>query len=312
MINVTTIGGGSGSFQTLLALKKIENINISAIVAMSDNGGSTGLLRTLYGILPPGDIRNCLVALSEESQIWSKIFSYRFDEKLSSHNLGNLILTALTDYFGSFEKALEEAHKILNVKHKVIPITYSNIDLKAVFEDGKTLLGEREIFEYCKHSKIKKIEIFSKEKNLFPNPKAIKAIRESDFIIIGPGSFYSSILSNIIFPYIADEIKSSSSIKIFILNIVNDLETKDFKLSDYLAILEEYIPIDYIIVNSTIPDENILLKYRNEGKEIPTIDIDDERIIFSDLINNDNLLRHDPEKLSRLLEWLFLKHKRKI
>ncbi|MEM4396092.1 MAG: YvcK family protein [Candidatus Woesearchaeota archaeon] len=312
MINVTTIGGGSGSFQTLLALKKIENVNISAIVAMSDNGGSTGLLRTLYGILPPGDVRNCLVALSEESYIWSKIFSYRFDEKLSSHNLGNLILTALTDYYGSFEKALEEAHKILNVKHKVIPITYSCIDLKAEFEDGKTLIGEREIFDYCRTSKIRKIEIYSKEKNLFPNPKTIKAIRESDFIVIGPGSFYSSILSNVVFPEIADEIKTSNSIKIFILNIVNDLETKDFKLSDYIKNLEKHIHLDYIIVNSTIPNEKILFQYKKEGKEIPEIDIEDERIIFADLINSDNLLRHDPEKLSRLLEWLFLKHKRKI
>ncbi|MEM2115961.1 MAG: YvcK family protein [Candidatus Woesearchaeota archaeon] len=306
MINIVTIGGGSGSFQLLLALKKINFVNISAIVTMCDNGGSTGILRTVYGILPPGDVRNCLVALSEESQVWTTIFSYRFDENLQSHNLGNLILTALTKHFNSFERALEEAHKLLNVKHKVIPLTYNHVDLKGTFSDGTCCIGEKEITEYCKKSKLEKLEIISEERTIFPNPKVIEAIRSSDFILVGPGSFYTSILSNLVFPSISDEINKSKAKKIYICNIMNDFETLGFTVKDYIQKIENFIKVDIIIVNSSAPPSELLEKYKEEGKSIPKIDIKDPRIIAADLLNAKNVLRHDPEKLGRLLEWIFL------
>jgi len=243
MINVVTIGGGTGSFHLLLGLKKIEDVKISAIVSMSDNGGSTGLLITMYGVLPPGDIRNCLVALSDDTEIWTKIFSYRFDERLQRHNLGNLILTALYHICGSFEEGLKRAHEILEVeKHEVIPVTYTRTMMKAVMSDNKVVEGETQIRDYSKKKKIKIKTLELKpldDKIIIPNPKAIEAIRKADFIIIGPGSLYSSILPNLLVPDISDEINKSKAKKILITNIMTEPgETDGFTVEDFVGVIE--------------------------------------------------------------------------
>ncbi len=307
-MQVTTIGGGTGSFHLLVALKRIKDVEIKAIVSVSDNGGSTGILRTLYGILPPGDIRNCLVALSNNTEIWTKLFNYRFDEKLNKHSLGNLILTALTQITGSEEEGIKKAHEILGIiTHEVIPVTFEKTQLKAILEDGSEIIGETEIRKRNLKQRIKEIALISDSK-VYPNPRALNAILNSDFIIISPGSLYSSIMPNLAIPEIAKAINNSKAKKVYVVNIMTEPgETDNFKASDFVKAIEDKIKLDYIIVNSKIPSKDILEKYRKENKQIVEADIEDSRILSANLINEQNILRHDPIKLSRILEYLFIK-----
>ncbi len=316
-INVATIGGGSGSFQVLLALKKIPNVKISAIVSMSDNGGSTGILRTMYGILPPGDVRNCLVALSNDVSKWVKVFNYRFDEKLNKHSLGNLILTALTHIHNSFEDALKTAHEMLNITdHQVLPITYTKTNLKAKFEDGEIIIGESQITEYAYKTKqhIKELYLTS-DSEIIPNPKAIEAIINADFIIFGPGSLYTSVLPNLIVPGVKEALKKSKAKKILIVNIMSDAETYKFKASDFINVIEKYVKLDCIIINSKRPSVEMLKKYEGELKYFVENDVNDKnkdthlKIISADILNEDHILRHDDKKLSRVLHWIFIDSK---
>ena len=309
-MQVTTIGGGTGSFHLLVALKRIKDVEIKAIVSVSDDGGSTGILRTLYGILPPGDIRNCLVALSKNTEIWTKLFNYRFDEKLNKHSLGNLILTALTQITGSEEEGIRKAHEILGIAtHEVIPVTFEKTQLKTILEDGSEIIGETEIRTRNIKQRIKEIALISDSK-IYPNPRALNAILNSDFIIISPGSLYSSIMPNLAIPEIARAINNSKAKKVYVVNIMTEPgETDNFKASDFIRAIEDKIKLDYIIVNSKIPSKDIIEKYKKENKEIVEINTNDNRILSADLINEQNILRHDPVKLSRILEYLFIKSK---
>ncbi len=308
---VTTFGGGTGSFHLLLALKRLKDVKINAVVSVIDNGGSTGVLRTLYGIIPPGDIRNCLVALSEDTAIWNKLFNYRFDKKLNSHSLGNLILTALTKIYGSFEEGLYAAHKILRIgEHKVMPVTLNDTHLCVEFENGKVLKGEVEIRTYMCKNRSEKIKKFFLESptQIYPNPEVIAAIRESDFIIFGPGSLYTSILPNFLVPYVSKFINESKAKKIFISNIMTEPgETSGFSVEDCVRVIERYANLDYIVINSSKPSEEILKKYQKENQELMITKTNDDRYFFVDLLNERDILRHDPVKLSRILEWLFIK-----
>ena len=310
MTNVTTIGGGTGSFHLLLALKKIEKLKISSIVSVSDDGGSTGLLRTMYGILPPGDIRNCLVALSDDVEIWTKLFNYRFDEKLQKHSLGNLILTALNEIEGSFEKGLNDAHKILNIKkHEVIPVTYEKTILNARFKN-EIISGEENLTKHKYESREVLRSLFLEKedgsKTIKANPKAIQRILESDFIFIGPGSLYTSILVNLVLSDISKAIKKSNAKVIYISNIMNGLETIDYKLSDYVSKVERHITIDKILMNSKKPSDEILKQYNIKEEKKLVEGNGDDRIIKYDLLKNDNILRHDPDKLSKAIHWIML------
>ncbi len=315
MTNVTTIGGGTGSFHLLLALNKIEELNISSVVSVSDDGGSTGKLRTLYGILPPGDIRNCLVALSDDVKTWTKLFNYRFDEKLERHSLGNLILTALNGMEGSFEKGLKEAHKILNInRHEVVPVTYEKTKFNGKFKN-KVISGEEKFTKYKFENNEKVRSLFLKNENgskrIKANPKAIQKILESDYIFVGPGSLYTSILVNLLIKDISKAINKSNAKVIYISNIMNGLETIDYKLKDYVDKIEKHIKIDKILMNNKIPKEEILKRYKNEEKKEMVKGNNDKRIIKYDILNEDNILRHDPEKLSKALHWIILDYKMK-
>ena len=310
---VTTFGGGTGSFHLLLALKRLEDVKINAVVSVTDNGGSTGILRTLYGIIPPGDIRNCLVALSDDTVVWNQLFNYRFDTKLNDHSLGNLILTALTKIYGSFEEALDVAHKILGISnHRVIPVTLNDAHLCVEFENGKVLKGEVEIRTYLYENRSEKIKKFFLESPtpIYPNPEVISAIKKSDFIIFGPGSLYTSILPNFLVPYVAKFINESSAKKIYIANIMTEPgETSGFTIEDCVKVLEKHVNLDYIIVNSSKPSDEILKKYKEENQELMVAKSKDPRYVFVDLLNEKDILRHDPVKLSRILDWLFIKDK---
>jgi uncharacterized cofD-like protein len=206
--NVVTIGGGTGSFVLLSGLKKYP-VNISAIVSMADDGGSTGLLRDELGVLPPGDVRQCLVALSDSSDTLRELMNYRFGGKnLKGHSFGNLFLSALEKICKNFSKGVEEAGKILNVKGEVIPVTEDDISLRMELEDGKMLRGEHEINMNFSIEKIGIKKFYLKPKAA-SNPKAIEKIMEADVIIIGPGNHYCSVLPNMLVPGISSAIRRS-------------------------------------------------------------------------------------------------------
>lgn len=321
--NIVTIGGGTGSFTLLTGLKKYP-INISAIVSMADDGGSTGILRDELGVLPPGDVRQCLVALSESSEILRKLLNYRFESGgLKGHSFGNLFLSALEKVSGNFSSAVEEAIKILKVRGEVIPVTNQDIQLCMQLKNGKILKGQSQIED---NFDIEKIGI--KKNWISPlagaNKKAIKKILEADLIIIGPGNFYSSIVPNFLVKGISEAIMKSKAKVIYNCNLVNKKgHTENFVLEDYITAINKLIGknrIDFAIFNTKKPDVKLIKKYKNQREllvkitnpknidknyKIVRVDIlSDEKPIYSksDMIaRTRSFIRHDGEKLAKAI-----------
>ncbi|MCD6528301.1 YvcK family protein, partial [bacterium] len=232
---IVVIGGGTGTFTVLCGLKKYSFVDLSAIVSMADDGGSTKILREEFGILPPGSVRPALVALSHSEKLVADLFNYRFSQgSLKGHNLGNLLITALTKMSGSFEKAINLAGRLLNIKGEVIPSTFTNACLFAQLENGKIIKGETNI-DIPKHNgnlKIKKVWL---EPSCQPNPQALKKISLAHLIIIGPGDLFSSIIPNLLVKGIPEAIKRSGAKKIFICNLMTKFgETTNFKGKDFV------------------------------------------------------------------------------
>ena len=280
-IKVTGIGGGTG-LSTLFRGLRNEDIDISGIISVTDDGGSSGRLREGFGILPPGDFRNCLVALSDAEPLLKKLFQHRFDgdNPLSGHSFGNLFILAMEKITGNFEAALEESCKILNVKGKLIPSTLDQINLEALMNDGSQIIGESRIQENSYG--IKSINLFPKKAT--PNPKSIEIIESSDFIILGPGSLYTSIIPNFLVSGIVEAIHKS-------------------KAKNHFREIQRYtdrLNIDYFVVNS---------KLDSLGDDFPTSSVvklgnlEDlgAEIIKKDLMNNSFKGHHDSDKLSQTI-----------
>ncbi|HPN96316.1 MAG TPA: YvcK family protein [Candidatus Moranbacteria bacterium] len=321
--NVVTIGGGTGSFMLLSGLKKYP-INIAAIVSMADDGGSTGVLRDELGVLPPGDVRQCLVALSESSGALRELMSYRFDGGgLKGHSFGNLLLSALEKINGDFAKGVEEAAKILNVKGDVIPVTEESTNLYMKLKNGKVLKGEEQInhnFE-IERAGISRNYLYPKAK---ANPKAIKKIKEADLIIIGPGNHYCSIIPNFLVSGIPEAIRKSKAKVVFNCNLVNKKgHTEKFSLNNYVDSIGKYIGkdrIDFITFNSKKPSESLIKKYESKKELLIKFDPDESKkgrfkVIQADILSNIKpqyskndvlaahraFIRHDSTKLARIL-----------
>ncbi len=311
MKKVVVIGGGTGNFVALRGLKRYD-VDLTAIVSMADDGGSTGILRDELGVLPPGDVRQCLVALSNSSRLLRSLMNYRFENgNLGGHSFGNLLLSALEKVTGSFEKAVEEAGKLLFIKGKVLPVTVHQVRLKMILNNRKILEGEKEIYlsqDIDKGYKSIYLEPYPKV-----NPSVIEEIKHADLIVIGPGGWYTSVIPNILVDGVADALRKSQAKKIFINNLMNRRgQTTGFKVSHYLKEITSYIGediFDYILVNGAKPSEDLIEKYAEEG-ELVENNIDDERIILADLLgpmilssNHDlirrNLIRHDSKKLAQ-------------
>ncbi len=310
---VCTLGGGTGNFVVLRGLKNYP-LDLSAIVSMSDDGGSTGVLRDELGVLPAGDARQCIVALSNSSRLMRNLMNYRFDSGgLKGHSFGNLFLSALEKITGSFERAIEETGKILNMRGKVIPVTTEQVRLQMVLKNGKILEGEKEIYLS------QEIDHGYEKIALIPHPEAnslaIDEILNADAIIIGPGGFYTSIIANLLVEGVAQAIKKTHAIKIFVVNLMNRKgQTTGYKVSDHVKAIEQYLGkgiFDYILVNNEEPEKELIEVYREEG-ELVRCDIEGPKIITApmlggltekakgDLIER-NLIRHDSKKLAREL-----------
>jgi uncharacterized cofD-like protein len=310
MENIVTVGGGTGSFTILSALKS-HPVNLTAIISMADDGGSTGQLRDQYGVLPPGDVRRALVALSEESETMRDLFNYRFTEgNLHGHNFGNLFIAALEKVTGNFSSALQEASKILNIQGEVAPVTLDNIRLCAELMDGKIIRGETNIDISLDHARspIKRVWL---EPEARINPSLKRILHNADVIVIGPGDLYTSIIPNLLVKGVKEEIKKSKAKKVFMCNLMTKRgETDNFNACDFLKVIDKYLGknvLDYVVFNNRKPPEKLIKQYKKAGAEFVDITCLPEtsgklKYIFADVMVTDKFVRHGPErKLAKLL-----------
>jgi len=310
---VVVIGGGTGNFVVLKGLKKYP-LDLTAIVSMADDGGSTGILRDELGVLPPGDVRQCLVALSNSSRMMRSLMNYRFENGgLGGHSFGNLLLSALEKVTGSFEKAVEEAGKILYIRGKVIPVTTNQVRLKMVLNNRKILEGEKDIYlsqEIDQGYKTIYLEPYPKV-----NPRVIEEIGNADLVVVGPGGLHTSIIPNLLVEGVCDAICNSDAKKIFVVNLMNRKgQTTGYKTSHYLNEMIRFLGkdvFDHILINVKKPPKSLIDAYANEGDLVEN-DLDDERVIFADMLGGlaqvpkrdllkRNLIRHDSRKLAEEL-----------
>lgn len=308
--NIVVIGGGTGTFTVLSGLKKYPHLNLVAIVSMADDGGSTGVLREEFGILPPGSVRPALIALSHAEKYVADLFQFRFaNGQLAGHNLGNLLITALAQKYGDFEKAIEIAGKILNIKGQVIPSTLDNAKLCARLEDGTIIKGETNI-DIPKHNPNLKIEKVWLEPPCKANPKALKAIKKADLIVIGPGDLFSSVIPNMLAKGLVATLKKSKAKKVYVCNMMTKLgETNGFTGLDFVDTIEKYIGqkvLNFVIFNTKKPQDYRIKKYEKEGAKFVTFneaDIEKRglKVISGNLLRPKGFIRHDPKKLAKVI-----------
>jgi len=298
MKKIVVIGGGTGSFTILSGLKKYP-VELTSIVSMMDSGGSTGILRDEFGVLPPGDVRRCLVALSD-SPMLRKLFEHRFKKgkKINGHSLGNLLLTALTEITGSDEQAIIEASKILRIKGRVLPVTLKDCHLGAELANGKKIIGEGKICprkNLTGKQKVKNIFLTKKAK-IFSEAK--KAISGADLIVLGPGDLYTSILPNLLVEGVSSAINNSKAKTVFVCNIMTKGETKQFKAKDFVEQIAKYLKSipDYVLMNNKKPHGKIIARYAKEGAEFVEPNYFG---IKKNLLRKTDYARHDSDKLAR-------------
>jgi len=309
---ITVIGGGSGRFTLLEGLKKLP-VEINAIVTMTDSGGSSGRLRTELGVLPPGDVRQCLVALSNSPKLMLDLFNYRFENgsSLSGHNFGNLFLTALEKTTGSFEKAIGEAGRMLDITGKVIPVTLDKAELCAELADGSMIEGEANIdIPRGKRAKIKRVFLRPGAK---ASQKAIAAVQHSDLVVMGPGDLYTSIIPNLLVSGMARAICESKARKVFILPLATKRgETDGFSGRDFVFEIEKYAGcrMDAVVANSTAFGRDTQAKYAAEGASQVVAgkgDFGSCALVSCDLLSEvGGLARHDANKIAKTVMSLLL------
>ena len=307
-IKVVTIGGGTGLSVLLRGLKKYP-LEITAVVTVADDGGSSGKIRSDMNIPSPGDIRNVIAALSDVEPYLEKMFQYRFDSgEVKGHPVGNLMIAAMTDIHGDFSTAVKVMSRILNVRGTVLPTTNDIATLNAVLSDGEIIRGESSITKaggvidhvYITPSRVK------------PNEDVLKAIEEADYIIMGPGSLYTSIIPNLVISNVSEKIRESKAKKIYVCNVMTQHgETDNYSVCDHIVAINKHVEeniFDLVIANSREFDDSILSKYHKEKQEPVKIDHEKIEELGIKLIkNNDvgivdnNTIRHNADKVSELI-----------
>ncbi len=318
---IVVIGGGTG-LSTLLTGLKQKTGNLTAIVTVADDGGSSGRLREEFNVLPPGDIRNCLVALSDSGDLLGALFQFRFREgkELRGHNFGNLFITALSQVTGDFAKAIRESSKVLAIRGNVFPATLQKVKLVAKRENGRETVGESRIRDE-RESPIARLTLMPGACEA--TQESVEAIREADAIILGPGSLYTSVMPNLLIEGIKRELIRSRAPKIYICNVMTEAgETDDYSVSDHArALIKHTHPsiINYCIANiSRIPKE-LYEKYKEEKKFPVKLDENDERwleqenitIVKAHIASMKEFVRHDADKLSDVITKIINEHKKR-
>ncbi len=320
MKKVTVLGGGTGTFVVLSGLKN-KPLNLGAIVNMMDSGGSTGRLRDQLGVLPPGDLRQCLVALSKAPLLWRQLFLYRFETgDLKGHNFGNIFLSALQKVSGDYEDVIKKASYVLQSKGEVIPVTYKKTDLVADYANGTTLEGETNIDNnFSEKSRI--VNLYLKP-SVEANPNAIRRLKESDYIIVGPGDLYTSIIPILLVDKIKETIQGSKAKIICIMNLMTKSgQTANYTASDHIGDLNKYLgrKIDLILLNNGKIREDVLKWYIDHDEKLVLDDLGKEsqtirnnfisKIKFSkedsDVLMR-SIIRHDPKKIAKVLSDIIL------
>jgi uncharacterized cofD-like protein len=310
---IVVVGGGTG-LSTLLRGLKTYSANITAIVTVADDGGSSGRLRREIGVLPPGDIRNCLAALADEEKLLTELFQYRFQSGggLTGHSFGNLFLTVMSEVTGDLERAIAASSKVLAVRGQVLPSTLSDVRLWAELADGRRIEGESNITD----AQGKIVRIGCTPANPPALPKALQAIAEADYIIIGPGSLYTSIIPNLLVPQITSAITASKALRLYICNIMTQPgETDGYTVSDHIRTLEEVSGgklFDAVLVQKVSPSAQSLIRYAQESSHPVFFDREavmqlGYRALVANVMDEDEqtgLVRHNSDRLARiLLRW---------
>lgn len=305
---IAVVGGGTGLSVLLQGLKEYTS-NISAIVTVADDGGSSGRLRQQFDILPPGDIRNCLVALADAPALMQDLFQFRFDSaasELSGHSFGNLFITVMTKLTGDFEKAIKESSRVLAIRGQVIPSTLNKVSLVARYKDGGTVEGEASIPD--RKRQISRVSLNPEDAKA--TPEAVKALMQAQVIVLGPGSLYTSIIPNLLIKEISEAIIKSPALKIYICNVMTQPgETSGYSAYDHIRALSEHSTgkiTDYCLVNSREVPKETLDRYRQNDSYPVVSDIQKirhagYRVIEDDIINIQNYVRHDSGKLARIV-----------
>lgn len=319
-----TLGGGSGQFALLSGLRDLDNIDITAVVSMVDSGGSTGRLRDEFGVLPPGDILKCIVALSPHRDVARVLLLKRFieDRRLKGHNAGNMLLTMLSRYAGSFPAGIQALAEILDVRGRILPVTIDPGTLVAELTDGTRIFGEKaiDVPRGTQREKIRDVFLVPHHsESISVYPPVIDAAWWADYIILGPGDLFTSIIPGLIVPGVAEAFRKSRGRLLFVMNIMTKFgETHNFTGWDFVARLEEVFEreLDGIIYNSCRPDEALLAQYRNQKAEFVEIDPQHDRwgkrrIYSADLLESSGgIVRHDPRKLAGMIQRIIAENRR--
>jgi uncharacterized cofD-like protein len=304
---IVVLGGGTGLSTLLRGLKKFST-NLTAIVTVFDDGGSSGRLRREQGILPPGDIRNCLVALAEAEPLLTKLFTHRFKGgDLDGHSFGNLFIASMSQVTGDLETALQECSKVLAIRGRVLPTTLRDVTLCAEMSDGTVVEGESSITRAGGTIR----RVFLKPSRVSPLQEALDAIADADLIVLGPGSLYTSVLPNLLVDGIVGALRRSRALKVYVCNVMTQHgETRAFRASDHARVLLEQGGrglFDYVLVNTRRPrNQELLARYSQEGAEPVDPDVEGIRAlglhpVSEDLISEEELVRHDPRKITAVL-----------
>jgi len=300
---IVAIGGGTGLSQLLRGLKPYP-ANLTAIVTVADDGGSSGLLREDLGVIPPGDIRACIVALADAEPLVTDLFQHRFDkdagERIAGHSFGNLFIAAMSDVTGSMEEAIRETSRVLAVRGRILPSTLADVRLRAHLSDGSVVEGESRIPE--SGIAVDSVEILPPDAPAYP--EAVEALAEADLIVLGPGSLFTSVLPNLLVPGIREALRASSAHTIYVANVATQNgETDGFSAADHYGAIRRHLGqadvADVVLANSNLPGEPLPDTWHSEAVSVNgNADFGGARLELADLVDYDHRYRHDAERLA--------------
>lgn len=315
-LNIVALGGGTGLSTILRGFKQVFN-HLTAIVTVSDDGGSSGRLRKEMGVLPPGDIRNCLTALAGEEDLLAALFDHRFKNDqgdLSGHSFGNLFLTAMAEVTGDFQRAIQVSSRVLASRGQVLPVSLDDIVLYAEMQNGEVIEGESAITQYG--GRIQHIKLKNKEAHALP--ETLEAIKNADVIILGPGSLYTSTIPHLLFPEVVSAILAHKGPRIFICNIMSQAgETTNYAVKDYIETLYLHAQhrdwLDYVLVNTQMPSSDVLNRYQKEDSfpviyDPHNLEQDTVNLVEGEFLARSKTVRHDPQKLATTIVEILKKH----
>ena len=296
---IVAIGGGTGLSTLLRGLKQYTG-NLTAIVTVADDGGSSGRLREELGLPPPGDLRNCIAALADAEPLMTKLFQYRFNEGagLEGHSFGNLFIAAMSSVTGNFEDAVRETSRVLAVRGQILPSTLTNVTLSALTDEDDTIHGESNITK--RGSRIRRV--FIHPENALANPDAIRAILGADMVVIGPGSLYTSVLPNLLVEGINRAIEMSKGLKVYVCNVATQRgETDTFTVSDHCRALYDHVEhsmFNYVVANSNIVQDGLAEAWQAEPVRVDGDRVNGAAVVLADVVSEENRYHHDTEKLA--------------